>query len=518
MVTLLACVSAPTPEAEVPEMSAVDLLERASLDLRGVRPTVAEIEAVEADPDAVEGVIDDLLQDERFAGRVRDMWAEVYLTRTESYAITGSTFGVDDAAFMASVGDEPLRVLGYIAENDLPYTDLVTADWTMADENLAAAWPIDHPGEGWTRSTYTDGRPAAGVLAGNGLWWRYTSTDSNANRKRANQISRIFLCNDYLSRPIEFDRNINLLDGEAVQDAITTNPSCQSCHSSLDPIASYLFGFWWYDYTNPTEAVYYFPEREPRWQGYTEVAPSWYGEPGYTLADLGQQIAGDHRYPECFVQQAYELLLRRDVTLDDTNALVRHRNAFIEGGLTVRALLRSIVDDPRYRAGVTDADGYVPKKLVTADLLAAEIEDLTGFRWTYTGQDMLGTDTVGVRTLAGGADGYNTTATATTPNATLVLVQERLAEAAAAWVVANEPDRLFTVDFTETPETDRDAMIAQIQSLHLRLFGHRVSADGDEVAAGLELWQSIYAVERDPEGAWIGVLSALLRDPDLLLY
>ena len=48
MVTLLACVSAPTPEAEVPEMSAVDLLERASLDLRGVRPTVAEIEAVEA--------------------------------------------------------------------------------------------------------------------------------------------------------------------------------------------------------------------------------------------------------------------------------------------------------------------------------------------------------------------------------------------------------------------------------------------------------------------------------------
>ena len=43
-------------------------------------------------------------------------------------------------------------------------------------------------------------------------------------------------------------------------------------------------------------------------------------------------------------------------------------------------------------------------------------------------------------------------------------------------------------------------------------------SDGDEVAAGLELWQSIYAVERDPEGAWIGVLSALLRDPDLLLY
>ena len=47
---------------------------------------------------------------------------------------------------------------------------------------------------------YQDGRPAAGVLATNGLWWRYRSTASNANRKRANQASRILLCQDYLVR------------------------------------------------------------------------------------------------------------------------------------------------------------------------------------------------------------------------------------------------------------------------------------------------------------------------------
>lgn len=517
MVILLACAD-PPEVAETPEMGAVDLLERASLDLRGVRPTVEEIEAVEADPGALDASLDALLQDPRFEGRVRDLWAEVYLTRTESYSITGATYDLDPAAFQASVGDEALRVLGYIAANDLPYTELVTGDWTMADENLAAAWPIDHPGTGWTRSTYTDGRPAAGVLATNGLWWRYTSTDSNANRKRANQISRIFLCNDYLSRPIEFDRNINLLDEEAVQTAITTNPSCQNCHASLDPIASYLFGFWWYDYTNPTEAAFYFPEREQRWRSYTEVEPSFYGEPGWNLADLGQQLAADHRFPECATQQAYELLLRRDVTLDDTDALVTHRNAFIEGGLTMRALIRSILDDPRYRSGATDTEGFVPKKMVTADMLASQIEDLTGFRWTATGYDMLGTDSVGVRTLAGGADGYNTTATATTPNATLLLVQARLAEAGALWVVDNEPERLFTVDFAATPETDQAAMAEQIQALHLRIFGRRVAVDGDEVAAGLELWSAVYAVEGDGATAWAAVLTALLRDPDFLLY
>ena len=43
---------------------------------------------------------------------------------------------------------------------------------------------------GWQVSRYTDGRPAAGVLSTNGLWWRYYSTVSNLNRSRAAAISR----------------------------------------------------------------------------------------------------------------------------------------------------------------------------------------------------------------------------------------------------------------------------------------------------------------------------------------
>ncbi len=506
------------PPAEVPQASAVQVLQRASLDLRGVRPSVAEIEAVEADATALEAQIDTFLDDPRFAGRVMDLWSEVYLTRTETWSISGDAYGQDPVEFSQAVGEEPLRVLAHIAENDLPYTELVTGDWTMANAPLAAAWPLDYAGAGWQVAHYTDGRPAAGVLATNGMWWRYTSTDSNANRKRANAISRIFLCNDYLSRPIDFDRNVNLLDESAVQEALTTNPSCIACHASLDPIASYLFGFWWYDYANPLEARQYFPEREQRWKTYTGAEPAWYGEPGYDLADLGQQIAADHRFPECATQQAYALLLRRDVTLGDAAPLVEHRNAFLRGGLTLRALVRSVVADPRYRAGDTDAPGYVPLKMATPDLLASQVEDLTGYRWTYAGYDMLQSDTVGVRTLAGGADGYDVTSTATSPNATLVLVQERLAEAAAAYAVHEAPERLFTVDFTETPDTDRAALVAQVQSLHLRFFGNRVAADGPEVEAALALWVDVYAIERDPAAAWVAVVSALLRDPDLLFY
>ena len=77
-----------TPVAEDsawPEMAPVALLTRASLDLRGTRPTDDEIAAVEADPAALDGLLDGFLQDERFGDRVVDLYSELYLTRSETF-------------------------------------------------------------------------------------------------------------------------------------------------------------------------------------------------------------------------------------------------------------------------------------------------------------------------------------------------------------------------------------------------------------------------------------------------
>lgn len=540
MVILLLAACAP-PDAPPAPASAVtlpprDLLVRASLDARGVRPSIDEYAAVEADPAALDALLDAYRADPRFGTRVGDLWSELYLTRTDTYSVTADSLGLDDdRAFIEAIGDEPLRVLGYVADTDLPWTTLVTADWTMANETLATFWPVEYPegSVGWVKTRYTDDRPAAGVLAGNALWWRYTSTESNANRKRANIISRLFLCNDYLTRPLEFDRSVNLLDEAAVADALVTDPGCVNCHKSLDPLASFLFGFWWLDNNDGWEMAGYHPERERAWADNTGVAPAYYGVPGDSLADLGRSIAGDERFVTCAVEQAWELLLRRDATPADTNALVRHRDAFLAGGVTMRALFASIQADPVYRAG-DDTGGGVPAKLVTPLVLASQIEDLTGFRWTTAagydvfkvdaaGLDDKGTllvaNAVGFRTLSGAADGYNVTATATEPNTTLVLVHERLAEAAAYHVVHADPARLLPgVTFAETPATDRAAMAAALQFVHLRLYGDTVAADSDEVSAALALWDQLYAVGADARSAWTGVLSVLLRDPRLLVY
>ena len=61
-------------------------------------------------------------------------------------------------------------------------------------------------------------------------------------------------------------------------------------------------------------------------------------------------------------------------------------------------------------------------------------------------------------------------------------------------------------------------MVAQLQVLHRRIFGTWVEPDGDEVTANLALWSDLHAATGDVAQAWVGVLSALLRDPDFLLY
>lgn len=531
----------PAPAEEIPEeptaaeaddlLGTVGALERASLDLRGVRPSIADIEAVEADPAAYDALVESYLQDERFGERVRDLFAEVYLTRQDTYAVYASEFGLTDtASYVASIGEEPLQILSTIAVEDLPYTDIVTADWSMANEVLGAVFPVDYPaeGSGWQRVHYTDGRPHAGVLSTNGMWWRYQTNASNLNRGRANAVSRILLCNDYLSRPIEFDRNVNLLDSDALSDALRNNPGCVACHSTLDPLASYLFGFYAIDYASKLDITYYHPEREQYWRTTSEVAPGYYGEPGYGLADLGEQIAADPRLPACVTEQVYGLLLQRDVALEDTAALTAHREDLLAGGLTLRSLFRSVMASDAYREG-RGADGTFQAKMLSVDQLGSALEDLTGFRFTYDGYDLLGSDTYGVRTLAGGVDGVYATRPATQPTATSVLATARVAQAAAWHVAAHDRDnpdaaRLFTtIQFTETPgdaarSSDRDVMVAQLQDLHLRLYGVRVVADGPEVEANLALWQDLYEIEGDRVAAWAGVLSVLLRDPQFLFY
>jgi len=501
-------------------------LSRASLDLRGERPSLQELAQVRDDPDAYFVLVDEFLQDERFGAQVRELFNQIYQTRQDGYSVYAYEFGLDDEiAFAANVGDEPLQLLSYIAVNDLPYTTIVTADYTMANEVLGASFPVDRPedAEGWVPAPYIDGRQNAGVLSMNGMWWRYTSTLSNANRGRANAVTRILVCNDYLGRPVEFDRNVNLLDDDALNQALLTNDGCVSCHHAIEPLAAHFWGFFHNFEFSMTELNYYHPERESFWQDYLGVAPGFQGTPTSGLEELGRAIAADSRLPECLTEQTFGLLLDREPGIDDFDTLSDHREHFIEEGLLVRTLFREVVTSEEYVTR-TDATGDLRPKMLTPALLASSVEGLTGFRFVVDGYDVLASTTNGLLTLAGGIDGVFALEPTREPAATIVLVQERVAQAAAHYVVAEdaaatEGARLFTeIDFTETPDTALEPMVAQLQLLRFQVLGQQVDADGAEVAADLLVWQQLVDAGATEQEAWAGVLSLLLREPEFIFY
>lgn len=503
-----------TVASPVEQLSDEAWLRRVSFDVRGIPPTEAELNELDANPSLANNLRDSMMRSTQFEPRLVTMLAERWHTRVDEFDIVAFDYGLPsdkEYAFERSVGEEPLRLLARIIASDRPWSDAVLADWTMATPLLGEIWPIDYPSgaSGWQESTYNDGRPSAGVLSTNGLWWRYTTTDSNMNRGRAAAISRLLLCEDYLIRPVAFSEADT--SGTTTADAAQEDPYCLACHSSLDPVAASLFGFWWMSLYSRIEETTYHAEREALWEQYLGVEPGWYGQPISGLSQLGPSIANDSRFYSCAVESMAETLWRRPVGPDDEAHLETLRQGFLENGVLMRPLL----------AALTESDAYhdPTPRMLTHDQLADSLQALTGFRWVDGGTDMLDNDGVGHRLLLGGVDGVANRAPQARPGLTWALVVKRAAEAAASHATQNElegdgPRRLFSiVDLDTRPEDD--AFEVELQRLHLRLYS--TPATDEWIASISDLWESIESVS-GPAEAWQATASAMLRDPAFLTY
>ena len=526
---LTSCAPAPETNDSLKLLPPREQLIRLSVDLRGIHPTEEELIAIESAPNLYEDYVDRYLEDPRYLERMRQIYNQRYLTRT------GNTYGqmaqgYSNVQVASAIGDEPLQLLTHIIENDLPYSDIVTADYTMANPVLAQVWDLDTEAadNGWTLAHYTDGRPHAGILSMNGLWQRYPSMGGNANRHRANALSKVLLCDDYLSRPVVISRAaVDQLTIDP-ENAIAENPSCQSCHSSLDPLASHFYGF--FPIEEEDDTTVYKPENEEGWRMYTDKESAYFGIPTANLVELGDAIAQDPRFVDCAVRTAWEGLTQRDYTDADWSEFQRHREAFEASELSIRHLTRSIVMSDEYRVKNVEDDELSERmsgvKVVNPYQLSNIIEDITGYTWTLNGVNILTNQGLGVPVLLGGLDGDNVSKRNYNPSVGLAFVQERLAQA-AGWHVAQHdlsPDRegdailLHYVTYTDTPDSNPEAFKAQIEFLYLRATGKPLDKDGTEAQDLMELWDQLHSIKASPTLAWSGLVSAVLRDPSIIVY
>ncbi len=445
----------------------------------------------------------------------------IYRTRVNEF-IPGANGDLDftdpavHRSFLRSVGEEPLQLLKHVVQEKQPWTDILTVDYTMVNSELYRVWPVEAVDEppvdrnDWVRATYQDGRPQAGVLATNGMWWRYTTTLSNQNRARAEAILRLFLCDRRFEQPIDFDVDaLDVQDGN-LQTKLKTDPACVGCHVVLDPISSYLYGFYRTHPESYSESIWYYPNRETWYETFGAEPPGYFGAEGETLYDLSQSLASDSRFSTCAVEQAFEIMMGRLPGASDMASLVKHRSAFIHGGLTLQSLYRSMADDPLYQLDPAQST-EPPLRLVDPDMMRSQVQAITGFTWDYMGADMLNDDIYGVRTISGGADGLVVTQESVTHSMGSALSQQRLAEAAATYLVE-----------TGNHPLDFDASVAEgelresLEHCVVQTVLGRPSEEG-ELESLADLFRKVES-RQDTRTAWKVVFTAVMRHPDFLEY
>jgi hypothetical protein len=523
------------PVGEVVLLSPREQLIRLSVELRGVHPSPDDLETIDADPEAYADFVDSWLEDERFAGRIRELYEERWRMHLGSIRFDPAVYGVtaDRETVAESLAQEPLRLISAVVVADLPITTIVTADTTVADENLAVLWDLDYPegATGWQEARYQDDRPAAGVLSTTALWLRYQSKGDNANRTRANAIARLLLCDDFLDKPI-------VLDDEAVasfvsdaDESIASNPTCQGCHVTLDPLAANLFGFYnKSDPSNVAEERLYRVENEGLWEEHAGQPPGFFGAPSDGLADLGALIADDPRFVSCMVETLWEGMGQRRATDADWAELQGLITAFEDDGLRVKGLVREMALSDSWRAASFEdaaTNDRIPNlRTASPAQIGTILQDLTGFEMLYQGRAVLNGPSLGLPPLLGGVDARSGIERNYLPAVTGAVLMAELARAAADTAVDHDFDPartddarllgLVTVD--DHPDDDPALFEAQMAALYERVTGLELSEDSTLPARLVELWSDAYRLEASSEVAWKIVVSAMLRDPRVLFY
>ncbi|MBL9025696.1 MAG: hypothetical protein JNL21_26110 [Myxococcales bacterium] len=540
------------PKPTVRYLAPTDHLVRASMVLRGKRPSLDELAAVEADPDAIEGIVDGYLASEDFGRTIRDLHNEALLLRPDwayypaGFPRVAPLTGYDQAKINGSVQEAPLKLIEHVVLNDRPYSEIVTADYTLADPIVATVWDLtyDPSGPEWQQTKWEDGRGNAGILTDSWLYVRWQSTPSNANRGRANALSRGLLCYDFLSRDVELDTSVNVADPNAVQSAVVGNPACASCHQALDPLASFMKDIYPITVVADTEQYPTYPSQNMWLPGAFETylqiemrQPAFFGRPGETLQDLGRFIAEDPRFSLCAAKRFYAYFNHVDLEAVPDERAAELQETFLDSGMNAKVLAKAVVLSDEFRvshaASEDGADDVVGMRRARPDELAAMIEDLTGFVWatdltTITSGDIgrieLPRDSIlGYRVIGGGMDSQYVTQSGFTDSATTSLFLRAFAEEAASYVVEKDfaqPDRASRRLLTEVDEgaTDEAAVRAQIAALFGRIFGELVDADSEEVSQALALWQSSLASSQSAKRAYKTLLTAMMQDVRVAYY
>jgi hypothetical protein len=440
-----------------------------------------------------------------------------------------------------SVAREPLELINHVVRNNLPMTEILTADYVMLNGYSAKSYGVDTSQftNEWDATEFRpvklNGVPHAGILSSLIFLNRYPTSATNRNRARSRVVYDLFLDVDILAldgvRP----------DGSAVDisSAAPTleNADCVKCHSLLDPVAS-AFKNWNLAGSFVRSRNWYTDMFQAGFNGTAFPATSTQ-EP---LQWLSGRIVQDTRFDAAIVRLLYTGMTGQEpldppgagatpAEIEAYRAESAHLNdikaKYVAANRTLKTLVKEIVLSPYWRAaGLNDpAQGVVhaatgAARLLTPEMLHRKLNALFGFEWrgtlnSYaTNRNVLSSARLldsrqHYQQIYGGIDSFAVTQRLRDPNGLMVFVQERMANEMACYAVPNDflapraQRRLFPgVDVTTqlASAQDREAVRATIQHLHAYLLGETLPLDSPEISATYQLFEAVHVEGRKRVG------------------
>ena len=287
---------------------------------------------------------------------------------------------VEYARVKASMVQEGARLAEEILRRDLPYTELVTADWSMWNGRLEHFYArldgrlgdLEDPdvNRGWHR--VERGPEHSGVLSSH-MYLNYFYN----GRRWAQRTFESFLCHETvpdfelldevkLEHPVSYRTH-----PEAMADVnVNSGRACAACHVQLDGL-SRVKDAW--DNFGQYYNTGYAGERVPQ----TAI---FLGEAVDGLDAFGKALGASEVFADCAANQMWEHLTGHRFQPEETELRRQLVASFIESGHNFRALIREMVLTDAYR----DADNL---KLMERELYQRTLRTLLGAEWEVGDKD-----------------------------------------------------------------------------------------------------------------------------------
>jgi hypothetical protein len=333
-----------------------ELASRLSYFLWSSTPDEALMSAAKAgklsDPSELRAQVDRMLKDPRSDALTKNFAGQWLLLGGLSEHQTDATkFPTVDAALRESMREESSRFFEAFLRADLPVQELVRADWTFVDARLAKHYGLPAPSAGFARTSVA-ATERRGIL-GHASFLTVTSHAATTSPvKRGKWVLERLLC----SAPPDPPPGIPSVESvpmpgatlRARFEAHRSNPTCASCHSSMDPIGFSL---------EPFDAVGALRLKDDGGFAIDARGQLPSGKAFSGARELANIIADDPRFAHCLAEKLFTYALGRGTTRTDEPYLSAIDAELAADGSTLRKLIQLIVLSEPFRMRRGEAGG-----------------------------------------------------------------------------------------------------------------------------------------------------------------